>query len=166
MTHEDIEAYYERERDNDPYAERHWYENQFFVDGIPVDPVQRYYFDMTPNEERCEEEVEDWWDKPYIVTQGFTRDTYKEYIHRVGEGYKNLMTEEEFVEGKAKGYQQWCERYSDGYRYDVRVLNGGAWDRSLNLGTFDNLDDAIEKAKKYKRGKYRSMQIDEDFIPF
>lgn len=166
MTDEEIEAYYASERTNDPYAERHWYENQFFVDGIPIDPVQRYYFDMTPNEERCQTELDDWWDEPYIVTIGFTRDTYKEYIHRLGEDYKNFMTEEEFVESKAKEYKQWCERYSDGYRYDVRVLNGGGWDRSFNIGCFDNLEDAIEKAKDYKRKRYRIMQIDIHALPF
>ena len=28
MTNEEIDAYYTRERANDPYAERHYYENQ------------------------------------------------------------------------------------------------------------------------------------------
>lgn len=47
------------DRASDPYGERHRYEAQNFVDGIPIDPVQRYYFDMTPNDERSNEEVED-----------------------------------------------------------------------------------------------------------
>lgn len=164
MTHEEIEAYYDRERANDPYSERHWYKNQFFVVGIPINPVQRYYFDMTPNEERCQAEINDWWDKPYIVTQGFVRDTYKEYVQRMGEDYENLETKEAFTRRKEKEYKQWDECFSDGYRYDVHVLNGGAWDRSLNLGHFDNIEDAIAKAKAYKPREYKIMSIDGEIM--
>jgi len=148
MTNEEIEAYYERERKNDPYSERHYYSNQTLIEGIPIEPVMRYYFDMTPNDERPRAEINDWWDKPYITVQGFIRDTYKEYLERM----KDFETEreEEFNERKQKELKEWFEIFKDGYRYDVRCLNGGAWDRSLNLGNFDNLEDALALAKSYE----------------
>lgn len=34
---------------------------------LPVDPKLRKDFDNTPNEERSEEEIATWWDRPYAV---------------------------------------------------------------------------------------------------
>ncbi|MDQ1090659.1 hypothetical protein QE400_000072 [Xanthomonas sacchari] len=35
---------------------------------LPIDPVLPKGFDNTPNEERSKEELDRWWDQPYLVT--------------------------------------------------------------------------------------------------
>ena len=43
----------------------------------------------------------------------------------------------------------WCVPYihTDGELFNVRRLDGGAWDRPTNHGVFDTLDEAIETAE-------------------
>jgi len=150
MTDEEFDAYYERERANDPYAERHFFENQRKIEGIPVNPIQRFYFDLTPNEERPGREVDEWWGEPYITTQGFGKDFYEDYCERMKDSGV-LETKDEWVKRKSKEFDQWIEAWKEGIRYDVRCLDGGAWDRSSSKGYFDNFDDALEFAKSLKR---------------
>lgn len=149
MTNEEIDAYYTRERMNDPYAERHYYESQRKIEGIPLNPVQRYYFDMTPNEERDQREVDDWWDQPYIVTEVFEKDIYKDYLVRTKDNLK-IETEDEFNKRQKISATEWEKAFPGGIRYDVRCLDGGAWDRSTWKGSFDNINDALELAKSLK----------------
>lgn len=40
------------------------------------------------------------------------------------------------------------ESYQNGIRYDVRCLDGGAWDRSTGYGFFSDLDTALKCAKE------------------
>lgn len=39
---------------------------------------------------------------------------------------------------------------SHGDRFDVRCLDGGAWDRATWHGSYDNLEDALRHAKTLK----------------
>jgi len=149
MTDEEIEEYYERERANDPYAERHYYDNQQKVEGIPINPVQRYYFDMTAHDDRDQKEIDDWWEQPYIVTESFRVDTYKEYLVRMKDS-ENIETEEEFDKRRNASKKSWEEDWKGGIRYTVRCLDGGAWDRTTWKGSFDNMDDALKLAKSLK----------------
>lgn len=62
---------------------------------------------------------------------GVVSEKYKEWLTRI-----TLQRE------------QWLGSYPEGVSYNVRVLDGGAWDRSTNKGTFDNFEKALEVAKK------------------
>lgn len=99
----------------DDYEPRHRPENQTLVRGVPVNPTLREAFDCTPNEERDPLEIEDWWDRPYVVS--YEKDS-----------------------------PEFRKRWPEGVRYDVRCLDGGAWDRSTNRGAFPSLDAAVDHA--------------------
>ena len=132
----------------DSYLERNYIENQFnVIDGVCINPELRWDFDITPNEDREQKEVDDWWGVPYISTQGFGRDTYREYSTRcTGE----IESESDWLHNRAKSLKEWNDSYPDGFRYDVRCLDGGAWDRSTNLGHFPSLEDALNFIKEMK----------------
>ena len=38
------------------------------------------------------------------------------------------------------------ESWPEGVRYDVRMLDGGAWDRPTNHGVYATLDEAVRQA--------------------
>ncbi len=122
------------------YQARHFIENQETMDGIPIDPIQRQSFDITPNDDRPQREIDEWWDVKYIVTQSFGRDTYQEYSKRV----ENPDPEKQWTNDRKERKKRWLENYPDGYRYTVRCLDGGAWDRSTNQGSCGSLNEAIE----------------------
>ena len=42
------------------------------------------------------------------------------------------------------------EHWPNGIRFDVRCLDGGAWDRSTNRGQFATLEEAIQRANELK----------------
>lgn len=79
------------------------------IDGIWIDPKLSENFDNTRNEDRSEEELEQWWNNPFVVT-----------------------------------------RASD--NFEVRVLDGGAWDRSTYKGNYETLEQAVAYAKGMKDG--------------
>lgn len=99
----------------DDYEPRHRPENQTLVRGVPVNPTLREAFDCTPHEERDLLELEDWWDRPYVVSH----------------------------EGKGPEFRK---HWPEGVRYNVRCLDGGAWDRSSNRGAFASLEAALDHA--------------------
>jgi len=39
-------------------------------DDIQIDPELPEEFDMTPNDERSEAEIEEWWDVPFVESRG------------------------------------------------------------------------------------------------
>jgi len=121
------------------YLKKHRFQNQkSVIDGIPINPILRDEFDMTDNEERPQDEISDWWDKPYIITEVLDEEntTYEEYLGRSKE-YKFTPESRE----------EWIESFSDGTCYMVRCLDGGVWDRSSNLGSYPTLEEALKKAK-------------------
>lgn len=85
---------------------------------FPVDPPLPDDFDDTPNEDRPEWQTEYLWDRPYIQTIEFS--------------------------GSPKYKNQFFESWPDGKRFDVRCLDGGAWDRPTVWGMFANLEEALE----------------------
>lgn len=89
-------------------------------DGIPVNPKLPVNWDNTPHEDRpqCHQLL---WGKPYIITQ---------------EEIPGLHTE------------SWFQHWPSGTRYDVRCLDGGAWDRSTSRGQFATLEEAINRANE------------------
>ncbi len=109
------------------------------VDGIPVNPKLPEAFDSTPNDERPDSHRK-FWGQPYIQT--YTVDFWDRY-------YAN-RTDQWAEEGRrhwAEGRQRWMEAWPTGTRYDVRCLDGGAWDRSSAWGAFASLAAAIACAK-------------------
>ena len=149
MTDEETEEYYQREIEADTYHERYEPQNQSnVVEGICINPVLRYYFDATDNDIRSELEKTHWWGRAYITTEEFTRDTYKEYLVRM-KNSTTVETEKQFNSNRVNDRKSWfCHWGNDGVRYNVRCLDGGAWDRSSNKGFFDNLDDALILARE------------------
>jgi hypothetical protein len=107
------------------YLEEHRLQNQtsWAAPGIPLNPVQREDFDCTPNEERDPLEVQDWWGVLYIETYSWSGDPTSE--------------------GAEEWRAHWLSAWPTGVRYDVRCLDGGAWDRSTNRGSFATLELAV-----------------------
>lgn len=88
------------------------------VDGIPIDPQLPENWDCTPNDQRpaCHSLL---WGRPYITTNRAPTEELKE---------------------------RWLEAWPEGIRYDVRCLDGGAWDRSTAHGCYKTLEEAMAVA--------------------
>lgn len=121
---------------------------------IPIDPKLRADFDNTPNEDRSPAELRKWWDKPYILTMTFEENQadkdYNAYFERVKDyNFKAYPTKtrEEWEADKAEQKAKWFKSFPNGTRYEVRCLDGGAWDRSTWRGTFAKLSEAVSFAK-------------------
>jgi hypothetical protein len=143
------------------YEDSHRYDNQInFVDGIPLNPSLRSDFDMTPNEYREQLEINDWWNKPFIVTQETPSETWEEYDTRLS-GYAGIDagSKAEFEERATSIRDSWLAAWPSGIRYEVRCLNGGAWDRSSSIGMLATMEAAVETAKKYKPVDYSMLYV-------
>lgn len=92
---------------------------------IPVNPKLPKNFDCTPNEDRPMSHRR-WWNRPYIQTYTL-------------ENFPGIETED--------FKSRWLESWPTGTRYDLRCLDGGAWDRSTWYGFFKTLDEAMEAGK-------------------
>lgn len=133
------------------YKEKHRFCNQKnVIDGIPIDPLLRDDFDFTDNEERPKLEISDWWGKPFIRTDTWDvgEETYEEYFARSREpiGF-DPETLEEWTARVQKQKESWFESFPSGTRYMVRCLDGGAWDRSTNKGSYPSIKEALVVAK-------------------
>jgi hypothetical protein len=94
------------------------------VNGVLVNPTLPKAFDNTPNERRPSSHRK-WWNRPFILTQGVPSQTDPEAIN--GDSLR----------------RRWIESWPSGTRYDVRCLDGGAWDRSTCWGSFATIDMAL-----------------------
>lgn len=83
---------------------------------VPINPRLPRNFDSTPNDARPKSH-QAWWYRPYIVTQ---------------EAW-----------GTPEQRAAFTEHWPSGVRYDVRCLDGGAWDRSTCWGNFATLEQAL-----------------------
>ena len=97
---------------------------------VLVDPRLPKNFDCTPNDERPKSH-EKWVNRAYVQTVRF--DNFE------------LTDDGDFK-------KRWFEAWPTGARYDVRCLDGGAWDRSTSHGSFKTLDEAIELANIINEG--------------
>jgi hypothetical protein len=109
------------------------------VDGVLINPSQPKMFDCTANEDRPATQKK-WWYLPYIVT---------ETVEQLDKWYANRK--DEYAEGQRKmwaesGRQEWMKAWPSGSRYEVRCLDGGAWDRSTSWGMFGSVDEALQCA--------------------
>jgi len=134
------------------YLPEHHFKNQaeWAAKSIPLNPNLRSDFDSTANEDREDLEVEHWWGKPYIVTQDYwlADNSYEEFFQRMKEFDKDyaVESEKEWNERIASNKDRWFKAWPSGVRYEVRCLNGGAWDRSSSIAMVATLEEAITVA--------------------
>ena len=135
---------------NEPYLDKHRPSAQRLVDGVPVDPTQRHCFDCTANEDRDSQELADWWNLPYVVSHRYhaADASYADFCKRL-EGYGTAVkeTEAEYNARLEQHRRDWFEEWPSGVRYDVRCLDGGAWDRSTWRGSFGTEGEAVAHGK-------------------
>jgi len=118
------------------------------VDGVPINPDLPEGFDNTPNDERPPEHGA-WWYRPYIVTDEWPGgESYEDYCDRMAlAGFEPDKTREQWEKMQENGKRNWYAAYPSGTRYEVRCLDGGAWDRPTMWGFFPTLDEAVAAAK-------------------
>ena len=128
-----------------PYLEKYRPQHQKLIEGVPVDPVLRPDFDSTDNNDRDPLEIEDWWDVPFLVTNRWSHESYDEYIARL-KNYPDMELDDEptFEARKEKSKKQFFDEYPDGIAYEVRCLDGGAWDRSTWWGEAGSIEGALQ----------------------
>jgi hypothetical protein len=109
-------------------------------EGVLINPALPKNFDSTPNEDRPPSQNK-WWFVKYIVTEEIAeRDEYQATRKDKAAEAGQIMW--------AQHRKMWLDSWPNGTRYDVRCLNGGAWDRSTWLGSYATLQEAIWKAKE------------------
>ena len=121
---------------------------EFIKDGIFVNPTLPDEFDVTPHNER-DAQMQLWWNKPYIIIEDLSPESYIEHINRIE--YEVPPTKEEYAKKLQKNKEVWYEAFPEGFRYTVRCLDGGVWDRSTNHGSFATFEEALEIAKELKK---------------
>ena len=129
----------------------------FEIDGILVNPELPEDFDITPHEERDRDELHEWWDKPYIEIEEFDQESWIEHYHRLksndyGEPWSDeqIGTKEDYMKNLEERRKSWFKRWHTSFRYEVRCLDGGAWDRSTCHGMFATFEEALSVAKQLK----------------
>ena len=143
------------------FKKKHYFKNQKnIIDGIAIDPILPEEFWSTAHEDREKVELEEWWERPFIVTQGYDEESYEDYYSRMKLYYDDLIahygeekttykvdTENEFNARVEKQMKSWFDAWPSGIRYDVYILDGGAWDRPTSKAKVDSLEEALEIAK-------------------
>lgn len=109
-------------------------------EGILVDPLLPPRFDDTPNEERPRSH-DRWWERPFISTMT-TEDWEAHALGRTDEYAAKAL-----ADWRAEGRAKWLVAWPSGTRFDVRCLDGGAWDRSTYWGAFGTLVEALRCAQ-------------------
>lgn len=135
------------------YLKKHHPEQQAnTVNGVIINPVLRDGFNDTPNEERDPLEIEHWFGRSYIVTDDWSsrEETWEDHVARLKaspaiKGWEMpIPAREEYDKEQAAQRESWFNSYPTGIRYEIRCLDGGAWDRSSLLGYSQNLEEAIK----------------------
>lgn len=106
---------------------------------IPVNPKLPPRFDDTPNDARPVSHMK-WWYRPFIVTE--TVDALDAFYAGRTDSYAQAGRER-WKTDRA----EWLKAWPEGTRYEVRCLDGGAWDRSTSRGMFASLDAAVVAAE-------------------
>lgn len=123
------------------------------VEGVPINPKQRYYFDNLSNNLRPVLEEAEWHGVPYIITFNIVDDhaseTYQNRVkHLTAVGMADsIPSEEDWTEKHRVELERLKTTYPDGVLYSVRCYDGGAWDRSTNWGDATSLEAALVIAK-------------------
>lgn len=116
------------------------FEAEGLIGGVLLNPALPEAFDDTPNEERPEDHQK-FWDVPFITTMSAA--DWEEHFAGLGDERAAAALATWNERDRAK----WFDAWPTGTRYDVRCLDGGAWDRSTNWGSFVTPEEAIACAK-------------------
>lgn len=144
------------------FKKKHYFKNQKnIIDGIAIDPVIPKKFWSMAHDRREQIELDEWWERPFIVTQGFFHESYDAYCARVKPHYDELamlhpeekhthrvQTQEEFNARVEDEKKSWYDAWPTGIRYDVYILDGGYWDGPTPKSKVDGLEKAIAIAKE------------------
>ncbi|OCL89600.1 hypothetical protein N3114_12545 (plasmid) [Aliarcobacter butzleri] len=144
---------YSKNKSTVKFKEEHYYKNQKnIVEGIAIDPILPDDFWSTAHQDREKIELDEWWGKPFILTQGYHEESYEEYYLRMKSDKINceIETENEFYKRLEKQKNNWYEAWPSGIRYDVYVLDGMAWDRPTGKGKFGSLEESLKKSNDIK----------------
>lgn len=127
-----LDGKYNQEDEVSKYLPQHYYSNQinWVTDIIPINPCQRDDFDSTPHEHRDPLELDHWWNVPYVQTREWS----------------DIGSDDD------ERRKQWFAHWPSGIRYTVRCLDGGAWDRSTNRGSFSSLEQAVAAIGSMRAG--------------
>jgi hypothetical protein len=145
-----------------PYEEKHRPQNQDrIVEGFCINPALRDGFDQTSNEDRHEQEIRDWWGRPFILEQEYepADESYTAFVERL-KSYKTdgeIESQGDWETRTQNEKQSFDERFPSGKAYTVRCLHGGAWDRSSWCGDFPSLDEALAHAHSIDGQVYLGM---------
>ena len=104
---------------------------------VLIDPVLPVRFDDTDNERRPASHQR-WWHRPYIQTETV------EHLDQIYAERNDAHAEQARAYWQKEGRPKWLEAFPRGTRWMVRCLDGGAWDRSSQWGTFGSLAEALE----------------------
>lgn len=113
---------------------------------VPFNPKLPARFDCTPNEERPVSHRR-WWNRPYIVTE-----TIDELDRVYAERTDPFADEARAFWAQSRA--EWLDRWPAGIRFEVRCLDGGAWDRSTSWGFFATFTEAVSAALSSSGGHY------------
>lgn len=122
------------------------------MNDILINPKVPKWMDCKDIEDRSSSHLEKWWNVPYIVFETFEKEPYNKFIKRLKK--MNMVIDERFEDyeiRKKEEFLSWIKKWNNGIRYDVRMLDGGAWDRTTWKGSFDTVDKAIEYCKNLKK---------------
>lgn len=115
---------------------------------IQINPKTPEWMDSRALEDRSQEHMDKWLGVAYIRTEEYSEDTYADYVERMTTPpVFEIETEEEFNQRIAEQKKSWFEAWPDGTRYDIRILDGGSWDRTTWHGSFQTLKEAIKTAE-------------------
>ena len=136
------------------YTEENRPQNQRnIIEGICVNPNLRNDFNNTKNSDRPDLETADWWGRAFILSQEYEQsdDSYSEYVKRItGYGSELGIELQEKVDWERKQKESlacFLNNYPTGKAYIVKVLDGGAWDRSSLKAQLPSLNEAVNIAK-------------------
>jgi len=121
-------------------------------EGIWLNPKLPQNFSNTPNEERSPAQLKKWWNTPFIVVTKYSKmdKNYEAFKKRMSQYDMTIESENEYNTRIEAQRAAWFGAWTDGLRFAVRCLDGGAWDRPTCLGMFGTFGEAFDLAKKIK----------------
>lgn len=123
--------------------------------------LPEHFFDC-PNDERSKSELKKFWQVPIILTEeygDYNEETWTEYQARMTDPKNKYTgdTEAEFNKWMQEKKDAWFMNFPTGTAYRVHCLDGGAWDRPTDWGSFGTLEEAVACAQTGPIWLNRSM---------
>ena len=125
--------------------------HEFELDGVFINPKLSEDFNCTPHEQR-DDEMNWWWGKPYIIISELSLESWEEFYYRLKDDasmkeYLLKYNKETWNKQLEEDRKSWFKKYPTGFKYTVRCLDGGAWDRSTKYGDYASFEEAMDAAK-------------------